>query len=92
MELNQESIAAYKELITNPAKHGLKDITPLTEFFEKSDKVTAKHILAKAYMDHVARDLPKVILYIVMDEIFGICDGKDEDGLLGYHLTPKKTA
>jgi hypothetical protein len=92
MVLNQETVAAYKTLITEPAKHGLIDIIPVTEFFEKSEKVTAKHILAKAYMDHVARDLPKVILYIIMDEIFGICDGKDEDGLLGYHLTPKKTA
>ncbi len=89
MQLNEQTIAAYKTLITEPAKHGLT-ITPLEEFFVKSDVVTAKHILAKNYMDHVApRDLPKVILYIIMDQVFGICDGKDAEGLLGYHLTPK---
>lgn len=89
MQLTPELIDAYKQLITDPKKHGLNDITPVTEFFDKSEVVTAKHELAKAYMDHVARPLPKLVLYIIMDDLFGQCDGKDVKGLLGYHLTPK---
>ncbi|KKN15085.1 hypothetical protein LCGC14_0989600 [marine sediment metagenome] len=85
MNLNPETIGAYKELLLNPSKHKL-DFKPITECFEKSDDVTAKHILAKEFIDYLNKPLPKVILYIVMNQVFGQCDGKDSSGNLGYHL------
>ena len=85
MILNEQTIGAYKELLTNPFKHGLT-FKPITECFEKSEKVTAKHILAKEFTDYLDKPLPKVIFYIVMNQLFGQCDGKDENGNLGYHL------
>ncbi len=84
-ELNPETISAYKELITNPKKHGLK-IDVITDCFEKSEIVTAKHELAEAYINHIGKPLPKVILYIIMDDIFGQSDVQDKKGNLGYHL------
>ncbi|QIK58778.1 hypothetical protein G7050_02545 [Dysgonomonas sp. HDW5A] len=86
MNLTPETVSAYKELITNPQNHGL-ELTSITDFFIKSDKVTAKHILARAYIDHIQKPLPKVILYIIMDEIYGQCSEKADDGNLGYRLT-----
>lgn len=80
-----ETINAYKELITNPQKHGL-DITPITDFFIESTVVIPKHLLAKAYIEHINKPLPKVILYIIMDEIYGCCREKDDNGDLGYKL------
>lgn len=85
IELNTESVAAYKEALTNPSKHGLP-IRATQDCFIKSETVTAKHILAKQYMDECNGNLPKIFCYIVMDQVFGQCNGKDKDGLLGYHL------
>ena len=85
IELNSQSVAAYKEALLNPAAHGLP-IRPIKDCFEKSETVTAKHILAQQYMDECNGNLPKIFCYIVMDDVFGLCDGKDADGLLGYHL------
>ena len=85
MILNPQTIDAYKELLLNPSKYNL-DFRPITDCFVKSDNVTAKHILAKKFTDYLNKPLPKVILYIVMNQVFGQCDGKDTDGYLGYHL------
>lgn len=89
MQLTKEAVDAYTEIVTNPTKHGFT-FTPVNQFFEKSDIVTPKHILAKAYIDHVEKPLPKVILYIIMDNLFGVCDGKATTGELGYHLKVKE--
>ena len=85
MELNPQTIDAYKELLLNPSKHKL-DFKPINECFEKTDRVTAKHILAKEFITYLKKPLPKVILYIVMDQVFGQCNGKDSNGDLGYYL------
>jgi hypothetical protein len=85
MILNVETIDAYQELLTNPAKNKLH-FKPIKECFEKSEIVTAKHTLAEQFIEYVEKPLPKLILYIIMDQVFGLCDGKDEDGNLGYHL------
>lgn len=85
MKITPEVIAAYKELVLNPQKNGLP-IDSLTDCFEKSDTVTAKHLLAESYINHINKPLPKIILYIIMDDVFGQCDGKDENKDLGYHL------
>lgn len=85
MQLSKELIEAVKDGVTNPEKHGFQ-ITPIQDFFVKSETVTANHILAKAYIDHVPGDLPKVFVYIIMEQVFGPCNGKDAKGDLGYFL------
>ncbi len=85
MQLTPEVVAMYKDFLVNPAKHKL-DYKPISECFEKSETVTAKHILWHEYIAYLQRPLHKVIGYIIMDEVFGQCDGKDEKGSLGYHL------
>lgn len=85
MTITPKVIEAYKELLINPSKHNLT-ITPITECFKPSEKVTAKHILAEAYIRHINKPLPKLVLYIIMDEMYGTCMEKDLNGNLGYKL------
>lgn len=91
MELSKESVDAYKELLENPEKYGL-EFRPLKECFESSDQVTPKHILFEQYIEYLQKPLPKVIFYIIMDEVYGNLIGrKDEKPKdLGYKLTFKK--
>jgi hypothetical protein len=71
-------------------KGNQQDFDPFHECFEKSDIVTAKHILAQQYLKKINRpNIPKLILYIIMDKELGICNGKDDSGNLGYFLTVK---
>lgn len=86
MELTPAAIDAYKKLLTSPAEYGFFDYKPIREFFQESEEVTAKHTLAEAYIKHINRPLPKVVLYIIMDEIYGQCVHKDKNGNLGYKL------
>lgn len=44
MVLSHETVNAYKELLTNPQKHGLQ-FKPLHECFEEIEEVTPKHLL-----------------------------------------------
>ncbi len=88
LSLNPEMVDAYKQIILDPIKFKMT-FTPLQTYFEKSDTVTAKHILAKSYINHIQRDLPKVVLYIIMNDVYGQCRDKDADGHLGYYLKVK---
>lgn len=85
MELNTQAIDAYKQILSNPSQHGFS-FKPLKECFEVSDKVTAKHILFEQLIEVIKVPLPKVIFYILMDEMYGFGNGKDEKGNLGYSL------
>jgi hypothetical protein len=85
MELNQQSVDAHLKLLSDPKAYGLP-FRPIEECFEKSETVTAKHILAKEFIENEVPSLHKLFCYIVMDKVFGLCDGKDEKGSLGYHL------
>ena len=85
MDLTPETVKAYETLLTKPKENGLK-FRPINECFEKSETVTAKHILAKQYINEVNKPLPKFFVYIIMDKLFGQCDGKDKNGYGGYHL------
>jgi hypothetical protein len=82
MEINQESVAAYKELLTNPKAHGL-GFEPLTECFEKSETATAQHILYKQFLDYIKKPLPKVFFYIVMNDTYGLANGYDPNHKFG---------
>lgn len=90
MELSYSSIEAYKKLLTNPTNYGF-EFKPIQECFEKVEEVTPKHILYEQYMEYLKKPLPKVVFYIVMDELFGDRIGKTGDkGIykcyLGYKL------
>jgi hypothetical protein len=85
IQLTPETISAYKKLITNPKENGLP-FDAIADCFEKNETVVAKHELADAYIKHIDKPLPKAILYIIMDDIFGQCNGKDGNGNLGYYL------
>ncbi len=90
MVLSKEAVDAFKELLTNPQSNNLP-ISPITEVLVKSDTVTAQHNLFTDFVSYLHSklpnaDLPKVIFYILLGEIFGPCTGKDETGCAGYHL------
>jgi len=85
MILNEQSVNAFTELLTNPEKNNMP-FKAIKDCFVKSDKVTALHTLAAAYMEHVGPNLPKFMCYIVMDNVFGHVNGKDENGNAGYYL------
>lgn len=87
MNLTPQAVDVYKQLMTNPNEHGFFDYKPLAECFEECEEVTPKHILFESYKAYLKRDLPKVIFYIIMDELYGKLIAKDErTGNLGYKL------
>lgn len=84
MNLSQDTILAYKKLMTEPKENGL-DFQPLSELFEKTVDSTAKHLLYDQYLTKIKKtkdQLPKVFFYIIMDEIYQ--QKKAADGNLGY--------
>lgn len=85
IELNPQSVDAHVKLLSDPKSYSLP-FRPIKECFVKSETVTAKHILAKQFIENEVPALQKIFCYIVMDKVFGLCDGKDEKGNLGYHL------
>jgi hypothetical protein len=89
MILTPELVAATKEAITNPSKYKLPN-RPLTECFTESETVTANHILAKDFIENEYPNLSKVLLYIIMEELYGPARVKDAHGDLGYNLTYKQ--
>ncbi len=81
MILTPELIAAYKKMITNPKEHKL-EFESLDEIFEKSEIAIAKHLIYDSYLLRIKKPVPKVVFYIIMDEMF---ESKIADDLhLGY--------
>lgn len=90
IRLSPGLVAAYKELLTNPKKNGF-DFRPITECFREIETVTPKHELFNVYIEYLQKPLPKVIFYIIMDELYGnltgrAMDAEDKSGYLGYKL------
>lgn len=83
MELNKESVSAYRELLTNPKEHNLP-FPSFRELFLHSDQAIAKHVVYEQYQKLIDKKIPKVIFYILLDEIFP--QKKDASGCLGYCL------
>lgn len=84
--LTPETVKMYKDILTEPEKNKLP-YKPITDCFKKSETVTAQHVLFNEYIAYIEnRPLPKVIFYIIMQEIFGNCNGKDESGCAGWFL------
>lgn len=80
-----ESVAAYKELMTNPKGNGL-DIPSINECIVEGDTIIAKHLLYQQYIELIKKPLPKVFFYIIVDELHYDKIGKGVDGNLGYKL------
>lgn len=78
-------VDAYKKIMTDPKTHGF-DFRPLDQCFKESEKATAKHELFNQYIAYINKPLPKLMFYIIMDELHSDKIGKDANGLLGYNL------
>lgn len=85
LTLTSEVVESYEKLLTNPAGFGL-EFPAMNDCFEYSNEITAKHELAQAYIDHIEKDVPKLIIYIIMTDWYGECKYRDSSGLLGYPL------
>lgn len=63
----------------------------IKQYFETVEVCTANDILYKQFIESTKwKGLPKLIFYIVMDEEYGQCDGKNFEGNLGRFLKIKK--
>lgn len=90
IQLTPGHVSAYKEILTNPEKNGF-DFRPITECFIESETVTPKHELFNVYIDYLQKPLPKVMFYIIMDDLYGNLAGQainaeGKPGCLGYKL------
>lgn len=83
--LSPATVQAYKTLLTEPESNGL-NFKPINEVLLPSEACTAQHILYKQFLDYLQKPLPKVIFYILMEEMFWQYAGHDERGLFGYKL------
>jgi hypothetical protein len=88
IELTPAAIEAYKEAVSNPSKHNLK-MRLFAECLQKSETITASHILFDAYHKNENHKVPKVIFYMLLEDIYGQAQGKDGDGYAGYFLSFK---
>jgi hypothetical protein len=87
MVLNEATVGMFRSLVLHPEQHGLPFPT-LKECFEVATSAKANHLLYEDYLLLIEnRPLPKVIFYILMTEVFGPMNGKDEKGNLGYLLS-----
>lgn len=84
MELNQQTVDAHFELMTNPKKHNLP-WRPLEECFEPSETVTAQHILFNDYLAECPA-VPKLFFYIAMEKVYGRALFINAEGDLGFKL------
>jgi hypothetical protein len=83
MNINEETISAYRQMLANPAEFNL-NFKPIDEIFDPSDQAIAKHIVHEKYEKIIDRNIPKLIFYIIMDGLF--TQRKSDDGNLGYLL------
>lgn len=90
--LSPETVAVAKEILESGFDGR---VLPFKDCFEKSETVLAKHLLFEQYRDAARCPIPKVFVYIVMDEIFGPCTGYDDVSTpgrrdAGYYLKLKE--
>lgn len=92
MQLNIATINQYKDFLENPQKYEC-NYKPIKECFAPSKYVTPQDKLYELYVAHIDKPLPKVVFYIIMQELYDEYRGKapyDEKtkkgGELGYYL------
>lgn len=67
-------------------EHAKKEIN-IQQYFIRSGKFTPKHLLFQKFIEGTKwKGLPKVIFYILMDDLYPRSIGKAECGNLGYSL------
>ena len=91
LNLSPSVVAQYKEFLMHPEKFENCDYKPLEECFVPADEYTPQHILYNQYVEYLQKPLPKVIFYIIMQEVYPTLYGKNDaaTGLstdLGYKL------
>lgn len=88
--LTPEVIEFYKDAVLNPSKYNLNKMRPLSECFQPSEVIVALHLLFEAYNKNENHKVPKVIFYMVFEEMYGQVQGKDANGYAGYYLSFKE--
>lgn len=83
--ITEELVANVKVGMLDPKAAG-RPQRPLSEIFTPADEVTAKHVLAGCLKAYDYPRMPKLLIYIIMDEIYGVAKDKDKSGAAGYHL------
>ncbi len=67
-------------------EHAKKEIN-MQQYFIRSKEFTPKHLLFKKFIEGTKwKGLPKIIFYIIMDELYPRSIGKAKCGNLGYSL------
>lgn len=67
-------------------EHAKKEVD-ITQYFLQSETCIPKHLLFKEFTEGTKwKQLPKIIFYILMDELFASSIGKADNGDLGYFL------
>ena len=77
----EETVAMAKEILLSG-----KSFKPFDQLFTPSETVTAKHELYEQFVAKTNCQIPKIFIYIIMDDLFGIATDKDEKGNFGYKL------
>jgi hypothetical protein len=81
----KETVAMAKECLLSG-----KSFKPFDQLFIPSESVTAKHELYNEFVNKTGCLIPKIFIYIVMDDLFGVAQEKDEKGNFGYKLSFKQ--
>lgn len=69
-------------------EHAKKEVQ-IEQYFDPSETAIAKHIVFKEFTEITKwKSLPKIIFYILMDELYTV--GKAPDGNLGYKVILKQ--
>jgi hypothetical protein len=85
MEINEQTVSAYSEILRNPQLYKLT-FRPIAECFKPSESVTSQSDLFKSWIADEAVNCEKIFFYITMAEIFGQPTDKDDKGSLGWKL------
>ena len=86
VNFSREYMDAHRTILSNPGQYNFP-FKPFKDCFAQSDTVTAKHILAEQYIKYIDKPVIKLVVYVLMNEIFGEPFLKDSKGNLGYSLT-----
>ena len=59
---------------------------PMEELFKRAETAIPKDVLFKQYIEYTQKQFPKIIFYIIMDEVYPQLIAKAPNGDLGYRL------
>ena len=86
MTMTPEYVDGIKVILNNPKEYNF-DFKPFKDCFVESEIVTPKDVLAKQFLNCWNNSaLNKFLVYLLMNDVFGECTEKAENGSLGYKL------